>query len=202
MTPTNTQTCTHPVLHRWRGVPFIMRAGKALDTRKVDVRLQLKSVPGAATIFPGSPEALRNELVIRLQPNEAVFMRVNVKAPGLDSSAVQSELDLTYKNRYGDDYTNPDAYTRMMRNVLEGNQATFVRSDELREAWQIFTPLLQSIEKGELEPLPYEYGSRGPKEADNMAVSIGCVGGGAGGEKVIYRLNALNGKVDRVSIVG
>eukprot|EP00457_Paulinella_chromatophora_P003951 gb/GEZN01003961.1/.p1 GENE.gb/GEZN01003961.1/~~gb/GEZN01003961.1/.p1 ORF type:complete len:561 (-),score=91.83 gb/GEZN01003961.1/:324-2006(-) len=156
---------------RWDGVPFIMRAGKALDQRKVDVRVQFKPVPGIKRIFPDD-DVDRNEFVIRFQPNEAMWWRLNAKAPGKDTHPVLTELDLTYKDRYGD-YPNPDAYERMLFNVLRGNQSTFVRNDELRYSWQLFTPLLHRIEAGKIDPIPYEYGSRGPPEADALAIRVG-----------------------------
>jgi len=84
----------------------------------------------------------------------------------------QNELDLTYKNRYGN-VDNPSAYSRLLLEVMRGNQGAFVRSDELLRAWEIFTPLLQELEEKKIKPLPYEYGGRGPKEADDLAIKAG-----------------------------
>jgi len=71
---------------------------------------------------------------------------------------------------------NPDAYTRLILDSLKGNQAGFVRSDELITAWQIFSPLLEKIDalgKAGKQPLPYVYGSRGPPQADEMLDRLG-----------------------------
>lgn len=68
---------------------------------------------------------------------------------------------------------SPDAYTRLVLEVLRGKQATFVRSDELLEAWKVFTPILKQIEAGELQPLPYTFGTRGPKESDELVAKMG-----------------------------
>ena len=87
---------------------------------------------------------------------------------------VESELDLTYKTRYKDLYL-PDAYERLILDVFAGQQTHFVRTDELAEAWRIFTPLLHKIEQDKIKPIPYTYGSRGPKEADEMAAKAGFV---------------------------
>ena len=122
-------------------------------------------------MFPGSKFS-RNELVMRLQPDEAVYMKVSMKAPGLHTNPITSELDLSYKNRFSESY-NPDAYTRLLLDSLRGKQATFVRSDELLEAWRIWTPVLQALEKNKVEPIPYAYGSRGPKEGDNLKKRAG-----------------------------
>lgn len=167
---------------RWDGVPFIMRAGKALNERKSEVRMQFKRVPGASMLFPdmgseGHEKAVeRNELVMRLQPNEAVYLKMNIKSPGLAGDPTLSELDLSYRLRYPDKFSKlPDAYTRLILQVLRGDKSAFVRDDELREAWRIFTPLLHSIDDGAIEPIKYKAYSRGPKEFDDLSKNHGYV---------------------------
>lgn len=68
---------------------------------------------------------------------------------------------------------SPDAYTRLVLEVLRGKQATFVRSDELLESWKIFTPVLSMIDAGEIPPLPYKFGTRGPEESDELIEKMG-----------------------------
>ena len=70
---------------------------------------------------------------------------------------------------------NPEAYTRLILEVLRGNQAAFVRTDELQEAWRIFTPLLHTLEQNKITPLPYAYGSSGPREADVLMAANGFI---------------------------
>lgn len=77
----------------------------------------------------------------------------------------ETELDLTYQHRY-EGVSLPDAYERLILDVFCGSQMHFVRSDELSEAWRIFTPLLHTIEGNKVVPIKYKYGARGPKEAD------------------------------------
>jgi glucose-6-phosphate 1-dehydrogenase len=89
------------------------------------------------------------------------------KTPGISFQIEETELDLTYGNRYKD-VKLPDAYERLILDVFCGSQMHFVRSDELAEAWRIFTPLLKQIETEKVPPIPYKYGSRGPIEADEM----------------------------------
>jgi glucose-6-phosphate 1-dehydrogenase len=149
---------------RWRGVPFIIRAGKGLDASKCEVRVQFKENHSDARIFKKQPCA-RNELVLRVSPDEAVYMKMNVKAPGLSVSLAQSELDLSYGTRYQGVYC-PDAYTRLILAGIRGESESFVRSDELLRSWELFSPLLEKIEMGKREVLKYEFGSRGPPEAD------------------------------------
>jgi len=157
---------------RWSGVPFIVKAGKALDEPKVEVRVQFKDPPGNGFIF-NSQHCARNELVMRLQPDEAVYMKINIKEPGLSQKPLQGELNLSYKERYADLY-NPGAYTRLILDAIRGSQGNFVRDDELLNSWKLFDPLLDTLEKKEKRvPLPYKYGSRGPEAADNLAKKMG-----------------------------
>ncbi|KAL2335223.1 hypothetical protein Fmac_016436 [Flemingia macrophylla] len=149
---------------RWEGVPFILKAGKALNSRKADIRIQFKDVPG--DIFKCRKQG-RNEFVIRLQPSEAMYMKLTVKQPGLEMETVQSELDLSYMQRY-QGVSIPEAYERLILDTIRGDQQHFVRRDELKASWEIFTPLLHSIDRGEFKSIPYEPGSRGPPEADKL----------------------------------
>lgn len=171
----NTPTFATVVLRihneRWEGVPFILKAGKALNSRKAEIRVQFKDVPG--DIFKCQKQG-RNEFVIRLQPKEAMYMKLTVKQPGLEMSTVQSELDLSYGQRY-QGLTIPEAYERLILDTIRGDQQHFVRRDELKAAWEIFTPLLHGIDNGELKPTLYQPGSRGPEEADQLLERSGYV---------------------------
>ncbi|KAG2764753.1 Glucose-6-phosphate 1-dehydrogenase [Phytophthora cactorum] len=171
VTPTFATAIMYVNNPRWSGVPFIMKAGKALNERKGEIRVQFRPPPGAQHMFPGVKIPVQ-ELVLRLQPEEAVYMKMNVKSPGLQTQAISSELDLSYAERY-EGAEVPDAYTRLILDVLRGKQAAFVRDDELRAAWKIFTPLLNEIETQKVKPLPYAFGSRGPKESDELVNRVG-----------------------------
>jgi glucose-6-phosphate 1-dehydrogenase len=111
--------------------------------------------------------AKRNELVLRVQPGEAIYAKVMTKTPGISFDMEETELDMTYNTRYKEARL-PDAYERLILDVFVGSQMHFVRTDELAEAWRIFTPLLHKIEGEKIKPIPYLYGGRGPKEADEM----------------------------------
>ncbi|EEF27894.1 glucose-6-phosphate 1-dehydrogenase, putative [Ricinus communis] len=171
----NTPTFATVILHihneRWEGVPFILKAGKALNSRKAEIRVQFKDVPG--DIFKCKKQG-RNEFVIRLQPSEAIYMKLTVKQPGLEMATVQSELDLSYGQRYNG-VVIPEAYERLILDTIRGDQQHFVRRDELKAAWEIFTPLLHRIDDGELKAIPYQRGSRGPAEADELLAKAGYV---------------------------
>ncbi|RXM34997.1 Glucose-6-phosphate 1-dehydrogenase [Acipenser ruthenus] len=140
------------ILFRGSGVPFVLRCGKALNERKAEVRLQFCDVPG--DIF--ARHCKRNELVIRVQPNEAVYAKMMTKKPGMFFNPEESELDLTYGSRYKD-VKLPDAYERLILDVFCGSQMHFVRR----------------IESENIVPVPYTYGSRGPVEADELLNKVG-----------------------------
>ncbi|XP_002735158.1 glucose-6-phosphate 1-dehydrogenase-like, partial [Saccoglossus kowalevskii] len=152
-TPTAATAVAYIQNERWDGVPFILKCGKALNERKAEVRIQFEDAPG--DIFDGMNK--RNELVIRVQPDEAVYCKFMTKKPGMAFNPVETELDLTYGSRYKD-VVLPDAYVRLILDVFCGSQMHFVRTDELAEAWRIFTPLLHQIEKEKIKPIPYQYG--------------------------------------------
>jgi len=170
----NCATFATVVLHidneRWKGVPFIIKCGKGLDEKKSEIRMQYREPEGQ--LFPVAPP---NELVIRISPNESTYMKISVKAPGLSMGLTQSELDLHYPTRFKN-IRLPEAYERLIFDVLKGDQSQFVRADELDEAWRIFTPMLHEIEEKNIVPRKYVFGSRsGPEESDELVRSYGVV---------------------------
>uniref|UniRef100_A0A5S6PZ26 Glucose-6-phosphate 1-dehydrogenase n=1 Tax=Trichuris muris TaxID=70415 RepID=A0A5S6PZ26_TRIMR len=156
---------------RWEGVPFFLRCGKALNEQKAEVRIQFRDV--VSDIFLEG-QVKRNELVVRVQPNEAVYFKMMTKSPGMGFDITETELDLTYNERYKEVHL-PEAYERLLLEVFCGSQINFVRSDELHEAWRIFTPLLKTIEDKQVRPSPYMFGSRGPAESDEMMRKHGFI---------------------------
>jgi len=154
---------------RWDGVPFLLKAGKALHSRVAEIRVQFRHVPG--NLYRNKLgidlDRTTNELVIRIQPDEAIYLKVNNKIPGLGLSIDTTRLDLTYKSRY--DATLPDAYERLILDCINGDRRLFIRADELEVAWEKFTPVLQEIERRQIQPELYPYGSRGPLGAHYLA---------------------------------
>ncbi|OQV19634.1 Glucose-6-phosphate 1-dehydrogenase [Hypsibius exemplaris] len=149
---------------RWEGVPWILRAGKALNERKAEIRVQFKNPDG--DIMPGNATK-RDELVIRFQPNEAIYLKMMTKTPNSHFGMEETELDLTYSKRY-EGVVLAEAYQLLFLEILRGRQIHFVRNDELEQTWRIFTPLLHQIENEKIKPIDYEFGSRGPREADKL----------------------------------
>ncbi|KAF8107942.1 hypothetical protein N665_0116s0141 [Sinapis alba] len=154
---------------RWDGVPFLMKAGKALHTRSAEIRVQFRHVPGNLYNRNSGTNLDRttNELVIRVQPDEGIYLKINNKVPGLGMRLDQSNLNLLYSARYSKEI--PDAYERLLLDAIEGERRLFIRSDELDAAWALFTPLLKEIEEKKTIPEFYPYGSRGPVGAHYLA---------------------------------
>ena len=106
----------------------------------MEIRIQFKDATKG--IFE---DLARNELVMRIQPDEAVYIKLNSKLPGFYSRAIPTELDLTYKDRFTDARV-PQAYEALILDALKGDHSNFVRDDELDVAWGIFTPILHWID--------------------------------------------------------
>ncbi|KAK9108531.1 hypothetical protein Syun_024542 [Stephania yunnanensis] len=154
---------------RWDGVPFLMKAGKALHTKRAEIRVQFRHVPGNlySRSFGTDLDRATNELVIRVQPDEAIYLKINNKVPGLGMRLDRSNLNLHYAARYAKEI--PDAYERLLLDAIEGERRLFIRSDELDAAWSLFTPLLKELEEKKIVPEFYPYGSRGPVGAHYLA---------------------------------
>ena len=170
ITPTFAAAVLHVNNRRWDGVPFFLKCGKALDEAKTEIRITFNSVPG--NLFnKGSNQLSTNELVIRVQPNEAVYLNIMNKVPGLNMILGKSELDMQYKARFSEDI--PEAYERLILDVIRGDKSLFIRDDELQSAWNIFTPVLNYLEKSQTKPFLYPFGSVGPEESDKLAKKYG-----------------------------
>lgn len=163
ITPTFCSTRLSVDNDRWRGVPFLMTAGKGLPTRESEVRIIFKKVPG--NVFCGSagcPPA--NRLVFRIQPDESIRLEITSLEPGFNESLVQTALDLKYKAAFS--ATIPEAYESLLLDVVQGDRSVFIRADELKAAWDIFTPALHECERRRIMPGLYAFGSNGPGVAN------------------------------------
>ena len=157
-----------------------MILGKALNEKKAEVRIQFRDAPGGMfeeeLSESGEKQKMaRDELVIRIQPNEAIYLKVNTKRPGeMGYSIEETELDLTYNERY-QGVKLPDAYERLILDVFMGSRINFVRSDELQEAWRIVDPILAEIDKRKIPVIPYKFGAIGLREAFDGAAKHGYI---------------------------
>jgi glucose-6-phosphate 1-dehydrogenase len=153
---------------RWAGTPFYLRTGKRLKARSSVINVMFKDAPHS--IF--GPEAGRhaNVLSIRLQPNEGITLHVTIKEPGPGGMRlVDVPLDMTFAEALGPEGEDPpDAYERLIMDVIRGNQTLFMRGDEVEAAWAWTDPIIAGWQaRGEV-PKPYESGSAGPGDAEML----------------------------------
>jgi glucose-6-phosphate 1-dehydrogenase len=112
-----------------------------------------------------------NELVIRVQPNENIRLKIMNKVPGLETKLGETTLDLRYSSAF--QTLIPDAYECLLLDVIQGDRSLFIRSDVLAAAWDVFTPVLHEIDERGILPEPYPFGSRGPAKAMAQAQRYG-----------------------------
>lgn len=149
---------------RWAGVPFYLRTGKRMSGRHSDIVIQFKKVPH--DIFGQGSETV-NRLVIRLQPDEAVRLFVQIKEPGPGGLRVKSlPLNLSYAESFTLRY--PDAYERLLMDIVRGNLSLFMRREEVEAAWRWVDGLIEAWDASSYEPEAYPAGTDGPLSAAMM----------------------------------
>lgn len=148
---------------RWSGVPFYLRTGKRLSARKSEITIHFRPPPHK--LFDGQYGA--NVLVMRLQPDEGMEMWLQIKEPGPGGLKVKSvPLDLSYAETFTLRY--PDAYERLLMDVVRGNLQLFMRRDEVEAAWVWVDRIINAWESKKIEPHLYGAGTEGPMAAALM----------------------------------
>ncbi len=150
---------------RWQGTPFYLRTGKRLRARASEIAITFKQPPHS--IFDDAKGWLENVLVIRLQPDEGMNLKVMIKEPGPGGMRLmQVPLDMAFADALGPDAEDvPDAYERLIMDVIRGNQTLFMRGDEVEAAWAWTDPLIEGWEARGDKPQGYDPGSSGPEDA-------------------------------------
>lgn len=150
---------------RWKGVPFYLRTGKRMPKKVSEIAIQFKEVP-FLMFQSAAKQANPNVLVLRIQPNEGISMRFEVKTPGNSLRTRSVEMDFRYDAAFGK--PNTDAYARLLIDCMLGDQTLFTRGDEVEASWQILTPLLDVWDNpAPASSIPlYEAGTWGPVEAE------------------------------------
>jgi glucose-6-phosphate 1-dehydrogenase len=145
---------------RWAGVPFYLRTGKRLASRVSEIVIEFKPIPHS--IFgEGAGNICANQLVIRLQPDEGVKQWIMIKDPGPGGMRLrQIALDMSFAESFQE--RNPDAYERLIMDVVRGNQTLFMRRDEVEAAWKWIDPILGAWEDSRQEAQGYTAGTWGP----------------------------------------
>jgi glucose-6-phosphate 1-dehydrogenase len=148
---------------RWNSVPFYLRTGKRLPERVSEIVVTFKPIPHS--VFDDSAGPIdTNRLVIRLQPDEGVKLWLMIKDPGPGGMRLQHvPLDMSFAEAFG--VRNPDAYERLILDVVRGNQTLFMRRDEVEAAWNWIGPILDAWAVTADLPKPYTAGTWGPAAA-------------------------------------
>ncbi|NOD91631.1 glucose-6-phosphate dehydrogenase [Ruegeria sp. HKCCD4884] len=151
---------------RWAGTPFYLRTGKRLVARSSVINVMFKDAPHS--IFGEEAGRHANALSIRLQPNEGITLKVTIKEPGPGGMRlVDVPLDMSFAEALGPENQDPpDAYERLVMDVIRGNQTLFMRGDEVEAAWAWTDPIIAGwLARGDV-PKPYDSGSTGPGDAE------------------------------------
>ena len=149
---------------RWSGTPFYLRTGKRLKTRASEIAVVFKDAPHS--IFDEDSGSASNVLSIRLQPNEGITLGVTIKEPGPGGMRLLTvPLDMSFAEALGDEAESPEAYERLIMDVIRGNQTLFMRGDEVEAAWRWTDPIIAGWTDAGRRPEPYESGSTGPEGA-------------------------------------
>jgi glucose-6-phosphate 1-dehydrogenase len=148
---------------RWAGVPFYVRTGKRLPKRVTEIAVQFKPTPHAP--FAGAGEIEPNVLVVRVQPEEGISMKIGAKVPGTGFEIRSVNMDLLYGTAFLEEV--PDAYQRLLLDLLLGDPTLFIRADEAEGAWEILDPVVRAWSESE-KVSPYPAGTWGPEEAEEL----------------------------------
>jgi glucose-6-phosphate 1-dehydrogenase len=152
---------------RWAGTPFYVRTGKRLPKRATEVVVQFRSAPHLPFGEAAQDGLEPNALVLRIQPDEGITLRIGAKVPGPSMEVRSVNMDFSYGTSFADDL--PDAYERLLLDVMLGDPTLFPRWDEVEQAWQAVQPILDRWAEAPPPDFPnYEAGSWGPKEADEL----------------------------------
>ena len=153
---------------RWSGVPFFIRTGKALNRRASSIVVQFKDVP--RILFNRSGDLSPNLLTVRIQPDEGFSFDVISKHPGLDLGLQRVRMNLSYSAEFGSD-SSPDAYERLLLDVMEGDHTLFPSADYVRSSWEFVDGIL--MHAGRLADPIEEYPGELDPHADRL---IGLIG--------------------------
>ncbi len=157
---------------RWAGVPFYIRTGKRLPKRASEVAIQFRDVP--QVLFNTNPDMPLEPTVLslRVQPEEGLSLRISSKLPGPKVRIYPVKMEFNYSSSFGG--TTPEAYERLILDVMAGDATLFMRRDAVETAWQFVMPILDGWEHSRARSLPeYRAGTWGPLEADKLIEADG-----------------------------
>ncbi|WP_245172927.1 glucose-6-phosphate dehydrogenase [Streptomyces achromogenes] len=155
---------------RWAGVPFYLRTGKRLGRRVTEIAVVFKRAPHSPFDSTATEELGQNAIVIRVQPDEGMTVRFGSKVPGTSMEIRDVSMDFAYGESFTE--SSPEAYERLILDVLLGDANLFPRHQEVEESWKILDPI-EEYWAAHGRPAQYASGSWGPREADEMLARDG-----------------------------
>ncbi|HVM60931.1 MAG TPA: glucose-6-phosphate dehydrogenase [Verrucomicrobiae bacterium] len=150
---------------RWAGVPFYLRHGKRLPKGVAEIAIQFKAPPAVLFAAESSEPLEPNALVLRIQPDEGIAIRMNAKVPGNTINLQPVKMDFRYGGSFG--ARSPEAYERLLHDAIIGDSTLFTRRDEVERSWQIIDAIIAGWDASPA-PFPYESGTWGPVEANEF----------------------------------
>jgi glucose-6-phosphate 1-dehydrogenase len=158
---------------RWQGVPFYLRSGKKLKEKSSEINILFKSPPHMIFASEKRLEAPSNILSMCLQPDEGILLRFEAKVPDTIAETRSVDMDYHYRDEFGPNAI-PEAYERLLLDVINGDASLFTRADQTEISWDLFDPILASWQDPAVSPLQkYDPGSWGPAVADQFIASTG-----------------------------
>ncbi len=157
---------------RWQGVPFYLRTGKCLPETVSEITIQFKEAPHLP--FPASAfqeQWQPNSLVMRIQPDERIMLRLLAKRPGIQMTLVPVDMSFSYRRTF--EICPPEAYETLLLDVMLGDATLSMRADQVENAWSIVMPILKAWESEKMDFPNYTAGSWGPETADELITNDG-----------------------------
>ncbi len=174
---------------RWAGVPFYIRTGKRLPVKTTEVVVEFKGMP--TNVYLGQKHKLEpNLLVIRVNPMEGIYVKINAKKPGSESEIQPLAMDFCQSCMVG--INSPEAYERLLHDAARGDSTYFTRWDEVSSAWSFVDRIAQAWKEESNDLASYPAGSWGPVEADQLLAQEGFHWWPVNGQEednVVWRVN-------------
>lgn len=152
---------------RWSGVPFYIRTGKQMPTKVTEIVVHFKETPHQMFTRPDGAHPRPNKLILRIQPNEGIVLKIGMKVPGAGFDVKQVSMDFSYDQIGGAPLI--DGYARLIDDCIQGDPTLFTRSDAVEASWKYFDPILKYWNETLEAPLfGYPAGTWGPLESDKL----------------------------------
>jgi len=160
---------------RWQGVPFFVRSGKAMTEKTTEIGIVFKRPPHLMFPLPPQQHIRANRLSMCIQPDEGIHFSFQAKVPDTAAEMREVKMNFNYTDTF-DELAIPDAYERLLVDVLKGDASLFTRGDAIELAWKLVDKILECWESDNPPPLhTYEIGSWGPEAAEKLIDHDGYV---------------------------